>query len=55
MPTANEYRHHAQECLRLACAAVDFYAKDAMIALATDFQRMAESQEQRAIKADDAY
>jgi hypothetical protein len=31
MPTANEYRQYAQDCLLLATTAIDFYAQDALI------------------------
>jgi hypothetical protein len=46
MPTANECRQRAQACLLLAATAVDFYAKDALIELASDFEKMADNLEQ---------
>ena len=49
MPTANEFRQRAQACLLLASTATDSYAQDALIELASDFERMADSLEQRAI------
>ena len=49
MPTANEYRQRAQECLILASIAIDLYAQEALTELASDFEEMAESLEQRTI------
>jgi hypothetical protein len=49
MPTANEFRQHAQACLTLASTAIDFYAQNALLELASDFEKMAESLEQRTI------
>jgi hypothetical protein len=46
MPTANECRHHARDCLELASTAVDFYVHAALTELAGDFQRMAATREQ---------
>ncbi len=55
MPTASECRQNAQDCLLLATTAIDFYAQDALVRLAADFLKMAESREQRAINADDRH
>jgi hypothetical protein len=49
MPTANECRESAQACLVLASSAMDFYAQEALIELASDFEKKAESLEQRTI------
>ena len=49
MPTASECRQRAQECLILASTAIDFYAQEALIELASDFEEMAESLEQGTI------
>ena len=42
MPTAKEYRQHAEECLELAKQAEEFYVKAALIELATEFKKQAE-------------
>jgi predicted NBD/HSP70 family sugar kinase len=42
MPTAKEYRQHAEECLELAKQAEEFYVKDALIELAAEFNKQAE-------------
>jgi hypothetical protein len=52
MPTANECRQRAQACLLLATTAVDFYAQDALIELASDFEKMAEGLEQKFHRVD---
>ena len=41
MPTANECRQSAKDCLQLASTAVDFYVQAALTELAGDFQEMA--------------
>ncbi len=41
-PTAKEYRQQAKECLDLAKAAKDLYAKEAMAELAEEFSKTAE-------------
>ncbi len=46
VPTARECRQRAQACLLLATTSVDFYAQDALIELASDFENMADSLEQ---------
>jgi hypothetical protein len=38
MPSANECRHHARDCLELASTAVDFYVHAALTELAGDFR-----------------
>jgi hypothetical protein len=53
MPTANEYRRYAQDCLLLATSAIDFYAQDALIRLAADFEKMAEGLQQNTINPED--
>ena len=42
MLTAKEYRQQAKECLVLAKAAKNLYAKEAMAELAEEFSKMAE-------------
>ena len=45
MPTAKEYRHRAQEYMELAKESKELYAKEAMTALAKEFNRAAEKLE----------
>ena len=42
MPTAKEYRQHAEECLELAKQSEEFYVKAALIELAAEFKTQAE-------------
>jgi hypothetical protein len=49
MPTANECRQYAQDWLLLATTAIDFYAQDALIRLAADYEKMAEGLQQRTV------
>ena len=42
MPTAKEYRQHAEECLQLARQAEEFYVRAALIELAAKFKKQAE-------------
>jgi hypothetical protein len=42
MPTAKEYRQQAKECVELAKAAKDLYAKEAMAELAEEFSKIAD-------------
>jgi hypothetical protein len=49
MPTANECRQYAQDCLLLATTAADFYAQDALVRLAADYEKMADARQQRTI------
>ena len=46
MPTSKEYRQHAQACLSLARTALDLYAQEALLELASDFDRLAQKAEQ---------
>jgi hypothetical protein len=41
MPTPTEYRQHAEECLKLAKEAEEFYVKTALIELADEFKAQA--------------
>jgi hypothetical protein len=43
MPTAKEYRQQARQCLELAKAAKDLYAKQAMTELAEEFNKAADT------------
>jgi hypothetical protein len=47
VPTSNECRQYAQDCLLLATTANDFYAQDALIRLAADFETMADRLQRR--------
>ena len=49
MPTTSECRQQAQECLLLASTAIDFFAREALIELASDFEEMALNLERRTI------
>lgn len=42
MPTPQEYRKNAEDCLRLAHETGELYARMALIELATEFRVMAE-------------
>jgi hypothetical protein len=53
VPTANEYRQHARDCLLLATTANDFYARDALISLAADFEKMADGLQRRSTNPPD--
>ena len=46
MATAKEYRQRAKQCLQLAEAADELYAKQAMFELAQEFNKAAEKGEQ---------
>ena len=48
MPTSNEYRQHAEECLELAKQAKEFYVSAALIELADEFKKQAGKIELRA-------
>jgi len=48
MPTAQQYRQHAQDCLELAKGTKELYAKQAMTELATEFNKAAEKLEREA-------
>jgi hypothetical protein len=45
MPTPRECRQRARDCLQLASMADDFYVRAALIELASDLQKMAETGE----------
>jgi hypothetical protein len=47
MPTPQEYRQQAHECLELAKAATESYAIQAMTELAREFNQAAEQLERR--------
>jgi hypothetical protein len=53
VPTANEYRQHARNCLLLATTASDFCARDALISLAADFEKMADGLQRGSINPPD--
>jgi hypothetical protein len=53
VPTANEYRQRARDCLLLATTANDFYAREALISLAADFEKMADGLQRRSINPPD--
>jgi hypothetical protein len=42
MPTSQEYRRRAEECLELAQEADQFYVRTALFELAEDFKHIAE-------------
>ena len=45
MPMAKEYRQQAQECLELARASTDLFAKQSMMELADEFNKAADAYE----------
>jgi hypothetical protein len=47
MPTAKEYRRQAKECVELAKAASDQFAKQAMVELAEEFNKAADVLERK--------
>jgi hypothetical protein len=47
MPTPNECRQHAEECLKLAKETPQIYARQALLELAAEFQQIAEELERR--------
>ena len=49
MPTSKEYRQQARECLELAKAAKDLYAKQSMTELAEEFNKAADALERRSV------
>jgi hypothetical protein len=51
MPTSREYRHRAEECLKLANEAAEIYARMALLELAGDFRAMAQQLDLRARRA----
>jgi hypothetical protein len=50
MPTPKEFRKNAQDCLRLAHETDEFYARLALIEMATEFRLMAEHLEREATR-----
>lgn len=48
MPSPQECRYHAKECLKLASETKEIYAKMALIELANEFRAMAEYLEREA-------
>jgi hypothetical protein len=48
MPTSREYRHRAEECLRLANGAQEIYARVALLELVGEFRALAQQLELRA-------
>ena len=51
MPTSKEYRHRADECLRLANETKEIFARMAMFELAAEFRAMAQQLELRERRA----
>ena len=50
MPTPNEFRKNAEDCLKLARETPEIYAKMALIEMATEFGAMAEHLERAATR-----
>jgi hypothetical protein len=48
MPTSREYRHRAEECLKLANETAEIYARMALLELAGEFSAMAQQIDLRA-------
>ena len=47
MPTSKEYRHRAEECLRLANETKEIFARMALLELVAEFRAMAQQLELR--------
>jgi hypothetical protein len=47
MPTSQEYRQQADECLKLVNGAKEWYVRMALLQLAAEFKKRAERLEQR--------
>jgi hypothetical protein len=47
MPTSQEYRQRADECLKLTNEANEWYVRMALLQLASEFKKRAENLEQR--------
>ena len=47
MPTSKEYRHRAEECLRLANETKEIFARMALLELVAEFREMAQQLELR--------
>jgi hypothetical protein len=53
MPTAQEYRQKAKQCLDLAKGAKDLYAKEAIVELADEFSAAADCLSTRRVSLND--
>jgi hypothetical protein len=51
MPTSKEYRHRAEECLRLANETKEIFARMALLELVTEFRAIAQQLELRERRA----
>lgn len=51
MPTSKEYRHRAEECLRLANETKEIFARMALLELVTKFRAIAQQLEFRERRA----
>ena len=51
MPTSKEYRHRAEECLRLANETNEIFARMALLELVTEFRAIAQQLELRERRA----
>jgi hypothetical protein len=51
MPTSKEYRHRAEECLRLANETKEIFARMALLELVTEFRAIAQQLEFRERRA----
>ena len=51
MPTSKEYRHRAEECLRLANETKEIFARQALLELVTKFRAIAQQLEFRERRA----
>jgi hypothetical protein len=47
MPTSQEYRHQADQCLEIVNDAKEWYVRVALLQLAAEFKKRAENLEQR--------
>ena len=51
MPTSKEYRHRAEECLRLANETTELFAQMALLEMAVEFRAKAQQLELRERRA----
>jgi len=51
MPMSKEYRHRAEECLRLANETKEIFARTALLELVTEFRAIAQQLELRERRA----
>jgi hypothetical protein len=51
MPTPQEYRQQAEECLELAGQTKEYYVKTSLIEMAADFNEIAEKLENKQKRA----